>query len=634
MADAHRRVVATPELLRSILFSLPDRRDNYHTALVCRSWSPIAFDILWYEVDDLCALFNLLVPLANPITEGSNRKKFVRRPTPRDWANFDKFSRRVKKLTVQSTAVIPSSSVFDNIARTRIQHKVLPNLWSFRWFSDLSQGAIFLHSGIRELAFRVDTDLLDHATFFIRNACFFVQNITTLDIHAGRRGNSLDPHPIGRVEAELSDWFAQLQDLKSLNLPRFWLTSHLCRVLGSLPHLAHLKFKWSAGSCGNPLDTLTFNPTAHPTDIVSESTFYPSLTEFFQNAPFSETTQFISSWQSSSRLQVLTITSQILESPETLRSALNILRIHCPQLRWLGLTCVTTPYRHHPRQGSRPRITLDTLLPLRKLKHLTTLEISHPLPFALSNDDFLVLVKEWSKMQTLVFGANTYPLPINSVHTAESPLSPESVDDASLAPTQPIIGLLQSTRTLRKYCPQLSVLSFFGIDDFTIQGDQAEPVGDELWATPFPDLQVLSFGTSLMTSEKSVIALALSEYLLPDVIFEYGTWVSGDEVSPYLTYLNLKPLFPLRNQLPAGLQTLIDSARPTPSRPAWARTSQTISVDEPVGVMGVIDPEMKSELERRTKLREDVASLLYVLCEARQNEREKAERRRVGAGHA
>ena len=63
MTDGTRHIIAIPELLRNVLFSLPTRRSTYPAALVCRTWSEIALDVLWYEVDDICVLFNLLVPL-------------------------------------------------------------------------------------------------------------------------------------------------------------------------------------------------------------------------------------------------------------------------------------------------------------------------------------------------------------------------------------------------------------------------------------------------------------------------------------------------------------------------------------------------------------------------------------------
>ncbi|TFK61091.1 hypothetical protein BDN72DRAFT_883320 [Pluteus cervinus] len=611
-AAAHR-VLAIPELLRSVFFSLPGLDNNYRTALVCRAWSEIALDVLWYEVDDICTLFNLLVPLTN-LTDESSDQAFVRCPTPQDWTKFEKFSRRVKKLTVDSTTELPSTSVFDDIGRTRIRQEILPNLWSLKWCSNLSRGIVFLHPGIRDLVFKIDSEAPDQAKLFVQNACFFAQNITTLTIRVGRTGLSRDSLAVRCIEAELLTWFAELQSLRTLELPRFWLTSPVCEVLGLLPHISELEFDWEAGGYGDPLDTLTFNPIWDPGNPV----IFPSLTMFGQSSPFSDGARFISSCQRSSHLINLTLTSQTLESPDAVRSALNIITTRCPNLSWLGLTCLTTPYRHPPKRGSHPRITLDTLLPLHNLKYLKGLEINHALPFALSNKDFRVLVKTWSKMDYLRFGHDPYPLAHDIVRIAEAPLAAPPVDQSRY----PIMGLFKSLKSLRKYCPRLTGLSLFGIDDFTVQNDQ--PGVNQRITSPFPYLTALSFGTSSITSDKTVVAMALSKYLLPNVTFTIDRLWGHDQTSPYLTYLNLHPLFPLRGELSSSLQDLIDFADPTPF---WPRDSQTITVNEPVGVRGVIDADMASEVVRRKALGQEISSLLHLLCEARQDERESAKRR-------
>ncbi|TFK60168.1 hypothetical protein BDN72DRAFT_965825, partial [Pluteus cervinus] len=494
MTTTHR-VLTIPELLRNIIFSFKKLSNTYHAALVCRTGSEIALDALWYEVDDLCTLFNLLVPL---------------------------------------------------------------------------------------------TDL-------------------TADSETTR--------------------FARLQDLRKLDLPRFWLTSHMYKVLGQLPCLAHLDFKFDYGEHGNPLDTLTFNPISGSEEMAPHNQLFPSLTEFGQSAPILEMSRFISSWQGSSRLRDLTISSQILELPDTFRSALDIIAVHCPKLTFLGIAGLMTSYRHLPRGASQARITLDTLRPLHGLKHLDSLEISHALPFALTNEDFLILIKEWSHMKYLSFGCDPYPLDIDVVHTAQSPLpTPETTNGLPLT-TYPIMGLLHSVKALRKHCPRLEELYLFGIDDFVLEEGKTELADDELTALPFPELKWFSFGTSLITSDTTIVAKVLNRYLAPNASFLNQRIRGGDEDSPYLTYLNLKPLLPLRDELPPGLQTLIDGAEPNPPNLEWAGPSQNIPVDEPVGVRGVLGAEETSEVDRRMKYAEDIVSLARVFSEVRQEERERARRR-------
>ena len=56
-----QRVLSTPELLDNI-FSFLGEGDHVRNALVCKSWSEVAFDILWRDVDDLPRMLHLLAP--------------------------------------------------------------------------------------------------------------------------------------------------------------------------------------------------------------------------------------------------------------------------------------------------------------------------------------------------------------------------------------------------------------------------------------------------------------------------------------------------------------------------------------------------------------------------------------------
>lgn len=50
------------ELLRPI-FQYCDPRDNFHNALVSKTWSDEALDILWNQLHSMRPLFSLLAPL-------------------------------------------------------------------------------------------------------------------------------------------------------------------------------------------------------------------------------------------------------------------------------------------------------------------------------------------------------------------------------------------------------------------------------------------------------------------------------------------------------------------------------------------------------------------------------------------
>ncbi|TFK57996.1 hypothetical protein BDN72DRAFT_918005 [Pluteus cervinus] len=459
----------------------------------------------------------------------------------------------------------------------------------------------------------------------MRHARFFSCNVVTLEIRTGYEG-STNPHPVGCIGQELASWLAQLQELQEVTLPRFWLTTHVSRALSQLPRLLRVLYSHMHGG-GNPLDTLNFKPISDPG--VDSEIFFPSLVILYQNAPFSQITQFISSWKGSSNLVDLTLASQLLETPDSFRSALLVITDRCPLLLGLGLTSLITPYLDHPRAApSRLRITLDDLLPLLKLNHLHSLDISHALPLALTNDDFLVLIRGWPGMERLCLGSDPYPLDSRIVHVARSPLSlspTHNADGPDPANAYPILGLWHAIRSLRIYCPYLTGLFLFGIDDFPTPDEQARITADEPPPNPFPYLTTVSFSMSLLTSEKTSVALALSQYLLPDTTLTPNKPWGGDQDSEYLSHLNLKPLFSSYDQLSGELQEVMDSAEPTLPEPL-SSFSPSLTLDEPIGFNGVLDEETDAELERRVLLWDGVAEFLPVLSRARRDERIKADK--------
>ena len=60
--DAPSRVLYIAEIVHRIL-GLMDRADNARNARVCVAWSDQALNLVWREVNDLQAIFSVLVPM-------------------------------------------------------------------------------------------------------------------------------------------------------------------------------------------------------------------------------------------------------------------------------------------------------------------------------------------------------------------------------------------------------------------------------------------------------------------------------------------------------------------------------------------------------------------------------------------
>ncbi len=65
------RVLGIPELLAHI-FSVSTRQANAVHARVCKEWSDVALDILWWRVYNIAHLMRLLSPLEEEYDEDGN----------------------------------------------------------------------------------------------------------------------------------------------------------------------------------------------------------------------------------------------------------------------------------------------------------------------------------------------------------------------------------------------------------------------------------------------------------------------------------------------------------------------------------------------------------------------------------
>ena len=61
-ASAAHRVLAIPELLNLIL-GYGERPMHYNCTFVCKQWSSVSLDRLWFKVEDLKALLEILCPM-------------------------------------------------------------------------------------------------------------------------------------------------------------------------------------------------------------------------------------------------------------------------------------------------------------------------------------------------------------------------------------------------------------------------------------------------------------------------------------------------------------------------------------------------------------------------------------------
>ncbi|KAH9934608.1 hypothetical protein B0H21DRAFT_813518 [Amylocystis lapponica] len=238
-----------------VIFSYLDERSLARAASVSKLWAEIALDCLWRNVDDLLPLFSILCPFARPEKFTIRpqlsyvRYKFSRCLSLNDWANFQRYARRVSKIQYDGYAVksrrrLLDKSVFEEIARTCPTAEIFPNLHTLCWHSSgaemQSVSVVFMHPRIKVLEVRIHQSD-DYPLYVFVDA---VKNRMPYTTYL----NLQFSFPVREIEDHLSSLLRGLRRLQRYVMPLYSLTSKITEALGTLDDLRVIEF-------GEPLDS-------------------------------------------------------------------------------------------------------------------------------------------------------------------------------------------------------------------------------------------------------------------------------------------------------------------------------------------------------------------------------------------
>ncbi|TFK68394.1 hypothetical protein BDN72DRAFT_960306 [Pluteus cervinus] len=554
-------VLSIPELIANI-FSFSDQADNIRNASVCKAWCKPALDATWRVVSDvnMAKLFNILTPLEGE--KGEKQKYlptlgFARTPTAKDWVNFDKYRRRVRHLEFglvshhlrASGYSLLHVSTFNAIARTRITHDIFPNLQSYTFASGHRHAVLFMHSGVKDVHIKLQSgdDYLRLATHplssdngnLLRTMAAHMPNIADLtitvenDTYTEICKDHSETSSVQKDEEHLCKVVSSLTSLRTLNLPRFWMTTSIMEAAATLPSLTTIQVNFS--DPGNPLDVVHWHPLLLQEKLEEEKLFrrkhavienptvspplppiFPSLTLLVVTARYDHVRDFLArmcrmSSDFPNRLQILAVLSPIMESRESLRSLIEILGEHYLNIRTLYfLPAISSPHMPNAIHSIFPppttswtlrnllpfRVTLSDIQPLFKLKQLRILDIQHHLPAAFSLSDLEIIGKEFYKLTNLALFSKPCPLRVaNDSHNeywgifidkphkwdegvAEGQ-GPMDIDDGGR-----ILGLRETLRTLGRTCPNLQTLGVYVCVNADLEVNDLEDGFDEDFGDP------------------------------------------------------------------------------------------------------------------------------------------------------
>ncbi|KAJ4469071.1 hypothetical protein C8J55DRAFT_564642 [Lentinula edodes] len=379
------------EILRNILSHCEDQT-NLQNVLVCKSWSEIALDVLWYEVTDL----RRFVALFGRETDDRNSTwEYVETPSFTSWQRFEKvYQNRIRKLAPRSpdTKYLPALGV---ISKIRTGSPLLPKLHTLEWFGLSGAGlaepsVMFMHESVR--AFRVDE--LSH-TVFTSSFTSWCEAVST-------RMPFLDTltfcvSPSQKCQKLLLALAQRLPNLKNLHIPCFRDPSVM--LLGLQDKIAPKLTTFEICSLDN-------HP---PTSVLKGPPQYPAfndLQKLTAYCTYSFATQLSRRISSKSMRDIDVISMDPdLETSENVRGLISQIASSFHTLKSLALTftrlksCVLDHMPLYPSVDVL--VQLQDLYPLlNNCKNITCLELHSPYPPSLDDADIETICRSWPHLET------------------------------------------------------------------------------------------------------------------------------------------------------------------------------------------------------------------------------------------
>ncbi|CAE6438057.1 unnamed protein product [Rhizoctonia solani] len=481
------------DVLRTI-FDWADIPTRAAGAAVSRRFMRPALAALWHKSAKIFDMLCLIAPLER---EPSMLSYCFARPImPSDWTRFTEIYapliHEIHYTPAWSTVSRKlSASVFDDLARSRLQLHILPNLTSLQWYpnstQDLRQCEIFMSPSLRSLDVSIPAAEEVYVEAFFAMTKVRAPNLRVFQFECQFRAIT--------VEHWLCDLLDTCKSLRGLGLSHYFLTANVLASASRLPELEEILL-WSRSPMGEIEDVMTLD--MHQLQPGS----FPRLHEFSLDASLAQMRTFVSIPAFNPQaLTYLHITSLEIERPSDIQSFLETLVDVCHPLETLVLSMLVKWVEITPP----PRITMEHIRPILKFKHLLDFDVTYNYPFYVTDADLEYIARSWPTLRTLML--SEYPYFCS--------------DDIEL----PSLG---SLIPFAEHCPNLVNLGLF------VNASLPFPLPSTV-VKPFQKLQILNFGQSYI-QENDVIGVAalVSRLCDPSVQIKMGHAVSAYSFSPCL----------------------------------------------------------------------------------------------------
>ncbi|KAI0628309.1 hypothetical protein C8Q77DRAFT_1068263 [Trametes polyzona] len=478
------RVLAIPEILE-LVFTFLEETDTSICACVCRTWSEVALDSLWRDVNDLRRLFNVLAPIVaiggpEDAEAAASHERFSRPLEPGDWARFSRYARRVRNLSVppSNDTRLRGPDVFDEIARTRTALDILPKLTSLSWTSELGErlrlSLMFMHDNIKHFTVRlVPTESYSFGIYF-QEIALRMPKLTHLDMRF--------TFPVRDIQEDLCTLFEGLPSLQKVVLPKFTLSAKVIESLSRNPKLRVVQFEFmESQGAGDVSDVHNWFP------VLQEDAFQ-SLHDLSISVHLPHMVRFLNAAFCPANLTCLYVHVLYIVPPYQVQEFFEAAAQNCQHLTQLYLDFAgdPSPLLFRTTLPDEDRFSWNTLRPLLKLPKLTEFELHWDSPLAITQNDLEDLAVSLPSLELLVLNPEPVPTP-----------QPPSLTLRALIP-------------FARHCPKMRELSLYIDASSTDLEDASRELHSTLPPVQFHALRTLSFGLSRIAASEPV-ALFLSE---------------------------------------------------------------------------------------------------------------------------
>ncbi|KAF9788175.1 hypothetical protein BJ322DRAFT_1209250 [Thelephora terrestris] len=478
-----QRVCFIPELL-CLIFDHLDLSSNACNAVVCKAWSEVARDKLWWEVSGPRQLLSILAPIT---VAGC----FERKLEPKDWSRFMIYAPRVRKFTYADLGHVPkiSTAALAEISETRTTLSLLPRLRELTYITAFPNqrrfAVLFMNESVRRFNFRLDDEPEPLRPFF-DNIPARMPHLTVLDLRTSRSASS--------IEKDLARLLSELPCLEKVVLPLYHVTGSMLETLTKLPDIGVIEFQYLQGQgIGDKADVANFDPHI-PKDG------FPKLWDLSLSAHLSKLIPVLIDTlaPAAKNLTSLYLHAISVKNEASVHEYFSAVGENFPLIERIYMEALPGPIMSTQWSGAEPEfevLTLDTLKPLFDCPHLDTFVLMYPSPLCLTLDDLETLTSRWPALE--VIDLNKEPVILGSALGTRSNLS------------------LRALLPFAKNCPNLRELGLY------LDATETDlPSASEI-PRPFTKLTDLNVGISSIGEPQSV-AFFLSRICPADCRVEAG----------------------------------------------------------------------------------------------------------------